>query len=363
MIKVTAFMLSPAGEPNGLIARLTSVLTKNIDVMNKPLLIVALSCLSLLFACAAPPNGREVAKQEREISNSVRNVPIKPSARPATRQQFDSLQVGRSIRTIHWTAPANIPSTQSLPVIVLLHGNSAYGNPVAEITESNGGFDAFAEQQGFIAIYPDAIGSWNDGKDSRSQLNDDVSFIIEAINFVAQQRKIDGRRVFIAGFSEGGMMALRVACEAPRGFAGVAVVAANMPRSMAKGCDNAIPMPAIFIFGEADPVINFGGGMFNPGGLSGDLLSTAATVNFWVNKNNAAFHSKRALPDLDPRDGTTTIVQNYQSRGRDMVQFYKVIGGGHTWPGGTQYAPQRSVGNVARDFSANQAIWDFFNAR
>ena len=42
------------------------------------------------------------------------------------------------------------------------------------------------------------------------------------------------------------------------------------------------------------------------------------------------------------------------------VALYFVKGGGHTWPGGPQYAPVFLIGGTNRDFSASNVIWDFF---
>jgi len=49
------------------------------------------------------------------------------------------------------------------------------------------------------------------------------------------------------------------------------------------------------------------------------------------------------------------------SCGRDgtEVTLYRVAGGGHTWPGGPQFAPPRLIGRVTRDFGTD-AIWTFF---
>ncbi|MGQ0569083.1 MAG: hypothetical protein ACT4P5_06055 [Armatimonadota bacterium] len=41
------------------------------------------------------------------------------------------------------------------------------------------------------------------------------------------------------------------------------------------------------------------------------------------------------------------------------VILYAVEGGGHTWPGGWQYLPERVVGRTSRDIDANQVIWSF----
>ena len=42
------------------------------------------------------------------------------------------------------------------------------------------------------------------------------------------------------------------------------------------------------------------------------------------------------------------------------VILYTIDGGGHTWPGGLQYLPERIIGKTSKDLDANQLIWDFF---
>jgi polyhydroxybutyrate depolymerase len=42
------------------------------------------------------------------------------------------------------------------------------------------------------------------------------------------------------------------------------------------------------------------------------------------------------------------------------VILYTIEGGGHTWPGGLQYLPERIIGKTSKDLDANQLIWDFF---
>jgi polyhydroxybutyrate depolymerase len=45
-----------------------------------------------------------------------------------------------------------------------------------------------------------------------------------------------------------------------------------------------------------------------------------------------------------------------------LVILVKVIGGGHTWPGGRQYLNPRMVGVVSRDMNASDMILDFFTS-
>lgn len=42
------------------------------------------------------------------------------------------------------------------------------------------------------------------------------------------------------------------------------------------------------------------------------------------------------------------------------VIFYAIEGGGHTWPNGYKYLPERFVGKTSKDINANEVIWNFF---
>jgi len=45
------------------------------------------------------------------------------------------------------------------------------------------------------------------------------------------------------------------------------------------------------------------------------------------------------------------------------VALYKVIGGGHTLPGGRQYLPARVVDRTCGDIDAAATVWRFLAAR
>jgi polyhydroxybutyrate depolymerase len=42
------------------------------------------------------------------------------------------------------------------------------------------------------------------------------------------------------------------------------------------------------------------------------------------------------------------------------VKLAAIEGGGHTWPGGYQYLPERFIGKTSQDVDANALIWNFF---
>ncbi len=67
----------------------------------------------------------------------------------------------------------------------------------------------------------------------------------------------------------------------------------------------------------------------------------------------------RTKIDNAPKDGTE-IEKYVYSCGEAEVVLYKVIGGGHTWPGGQQYLAERIIGKTSRDINATEEIWEFF---
>jgi polyhydroxybutyrate depolymerase len=68
-----------------------------------------------------------------------------------------------------------------------------------------------------------------------------------------------------------------------------------------------------------------------------------------------------SVADLDPKDDCTVTRWVYTGgREGSVVEFWRVDGGGHTWPGGDQYLPKKMIGPVCRDFDASEEIWKFF---
>jgi polyhydroxybutyrate depolymerase len=68
------------------------------------------------------------------------------------------------------------------------------------------------------------------------------------------------------------------------------------------------------------------------------------------------------LPDLDPSDGTRVRAERYD--GAAPVVHYAILGGGHTWPGGTSFAEwllQGLLGAESKDLDTTRSIWRFFS--
>jgi len=270
-------------------------------------------------------------------------------------------------RTYRLIVPTNYDPAMPTPLVLALHGGGGSGEQMCTLP---GGIQELAEREGFIVVCPDAVENhWNDGRGNqeyRSQADDidDVGFLLALIGRLSQGYNIDPAQIYVTGASNGGMMTQRMACEAGGAFAAAAVVIASQPANL--DCEPERPISILFMSGTDDPLMPYEGGEvhFYRQEL-GEVLSTQDTVSFWSGANGCdPAPETELLPDLDPGDGTRIRLDAY-SDCDDGVQvlLYTVQGGGHSWPGGSQYLPRSVIGRVSRDLHANEAIWEFFAER
>jgi poly(3-hydroxybutyrate) depolymerase len=73
---------------------------------------------------------------------------------------------------------------------------------------------------------------------------DDVQFVRDVIAHVEAEYRIDSRRVYAAGFSNGAMMTHRLAADLPDLLAGVALAEGTVGRDQGDGTWASIPEPA-----------------------------------------------------------------------------------------------------------------------
>lgn len=130
----------------------------------------------------------------------------------------------------------HVPSTwslgQSLPLVFVLHGTTQTGERIMEISN----FNALAEANNFIVVYPDGIGgSWNTGIPLASTA-DDMGLIEALIARFQVDLGVDTLRIYSCGFSAGGYLSYRLACESSRCFAAVASVAGTMTQDASDAC-------------------------------------------------------------------------------------------------------------------------------
>jgi polyhydroxybutyrate depolymerase len=275
-----------------------------------------------------------------------------------------AIKIGDLNRYYELYKPDAHASRSHLPLVIVLHGANAAGS----IIRLYSGFNDLAERKKFMVVYPDSYGScWNDGRvDMESTAFksgiDDVRFISQLIDYIVSVYSVDRNRVYAAGFSNGGMMALRLGIAMPEKLAAVATVSGLLPKHLAQFRVRK-PVPVLMIHGTSDRTVPWTGGMLKSREKArGEVLSFVDTALFWARNNGCRAPAELIImPDVDPGDGTLAFQVSYTccNPGSEVL-LLAIQGGDHNWPGTGQLLPENKVGKTSRDINATAYIWDFF---
>jgi len=276
-----------------------------------------------------------------------------------------SMDHGGRLRLYRVHVPPSYRGDRPVPLVLALHGGG--GDAQIQATDSYYGQIRKSDAEGYVVAFPNGVSrfkggrlaTWNAGLccgAARDQGVDDVDFIRNVVRHLRSQLNIDADRVFAEGMSNGGMMAYRLACEAPDVFKAVASVAGTDNTSH---CAPQRPVSILHIHARDDDRVLFNGGAGQFAGRGreqvNDFVSVPETIRRWVQRNGCAATPHRVLD----RPGVTCD-RYAPCQGGTEVQLCVTETGGHSWPGGTKPRGGQA-GSTA--LSATDAIWAFFSSR
>lgn len=268
----------------------------------------------------------------------------------------DSIESGGLTRYYTVYTPAAYDGSEPVPVVLNLHG---YGSAAFQQI-FYGEFRPIADTANFLLVLPDGTNDligwqhWNTFTPSGTGV-DDAAFISDLLDTLIAEYNIDENRIYSTGMSNGGFMSYELACQLSGRIAAVASVTGSIDEDRFGSCDPSHPMPVMEIHGTNDLTVPYmGGGAFG-------FVPIPDVIDYWVGFNNTDPEPELIdIPDTNPGDGST--VEHYIYSGGDngvSVEHFKVIDGGHTWPGTIFLIPE--AGSTNKDINASAEIWRFFS--
>ena len=264
-------------------------------------------------------------------------------------------------RSYHLHVPSAVGPTPA-PLVLVFHGGGGTGPGTERLTR----FTALADREGFLVAFPEGVEkNWNDGREftsSRAHRDhvDDVAFVAALIDAIGRAHAVDPRRVYATGISNGGIFAHYLAAHLSARIAAIAPVVGGIADPPDAWLRPEQPVSVLMLQGTRDPLVPYHGGAVAFG--RGKIIDTEEAARRWAALNGGREPVREPLP-ADGKDRCGGLRTIYPG-GRDgsEVTLVRLDGGGHTWPGGAQYLPERLIGRVCRDFDATVLIWDFFKA-
>jgi poly(hydroxyalkanoate) depolymerase family esterase len=269
--------------------------------------------------------------------------------------------------------PSGSLRRHSLPLIVMLHGCQQDPLSFAEGTRMN----KWAEDGRCAVLYPEQstrsnpMRCWNWFESASLAGHGEAALLARLIDRITRRRRIDPRRVYLAGMSAGGAMACLMAVRHSRLFAACAIHSGVM-----YGVASS-PMQAVSVMqsGPSPASIDKARRLLHEVGESPVALPTLVihgdrdtTVNP-VNADHIIMQLKERTELIDPSAGALPASgellidhgghayrqQDYTQRGRPLLRKILVQGLGHAWSGGDS----RYEFNDADGPDATQLILDF----
>jgi polyhydroxybutyrate depolymerase len=288
---------------------------------------------------------------------------------------LEQLVAGKPIQRSYWTYVPN-SVTENPALVVVLHGYSGSAVGIAEYSNMN----AVAEEAGFVVAYPqgtiDQEGNafFNVGYAFHQNVAvDDVDFVRRMISELRTEYAVDSDQIFATGMSNGGEMSYLLACRASTLFRAVAPIAGSMVGLSLEDCSPERPIPIFAISGTDDPVTVYSGDLENAGGW-GPYLGQDETIAYWARQYGLEQRTSTALanPHKPMLTGDSHITWERYSNDNltTEIWFYRVVNGGHDWPGAkstewwrlSTYPALMAMGfGKNHDIDASREIWAFFS--
>ena len=240
-----------------------------------------------------------------------------------------------------WTivVPSGPPASA---VVVVLHGVGGRGADMR-----SAGFEPLAAGKGVVLAYPDAIGgAWNDGRPGADPVVpgapiDDGRFLRMLIDETVARTGAAAGRVAVVGFSNGAVMASRLACDLADRVSALALIAGTAGQGFERSCRPSRPVAVMMAAGVSDNVVPYAGGRIANWGTKrrGYLAGVEELFAFWrVHNGCSAMQTAGGeARGVDCRSGSPVV-------------RYRVTGGAHEW-----YRAPR--------FDTTATVWDFVQRR
>ncbi|HJP77298.1 MAG TPA: ferulic acid esterase [Pseudonocardiaceae bacterium] len=301
------------------------------------------ACLALLTvaATAIPASAADVARNHPIPSFGCFRAPDLPLGQTVTA----SIESGGYQRTYRIHLPASYRSFIPTPVILTFGGRNESSTAIEGYT----GFDDLNA----VAVYPDGLtdakGETSFGGAPYSPPGDDVLFVSDLLDRLQSTLCVDPFRIYADGKSNGGGFTALLACQLEHRIAAFGMVSGAFYPQSTVGCTAGTPVSLVEFHGTADTVINYNGDNSRQG-------STLPPVMDWI--AGWAAHDHCAADPVSTDIGTDVVKFAYPGCiWFSSVQHYRVIGGGHTWPGATVH---NGPGVTTQTISATAIMWRFF---
>lgn len=186
------------------------------------------------------------------LSGGVSGIVGSLSPRPGN--NYQTFNVKGKTRTAIVDVPVN-SANRKKPILFMFGGRGQSAADAKNMSRLNAVAGRYA-----VVVHAEGIGrSWEGAPYSKTRRGEDVAFVREMVRSLSKRYNVDTRRVYAAGLSNGGGMAMNLACQAPDLVAAVVSVSGAYYDATMNDCRGR-NVPTMLIHGVHDTLMRYGGG-------------------------------------------------------------------------------------------------------
>lgn len=329
------------------------------------LTVTAASCL-LLLSCTADAGDAETAVSTTDGPATTTTVAVdtsagceRPSAPAGTTDR--TMSSGGETRAFRLVVPETYDGTTPMPVVFGFHGLTVDYRVIPGMS----GFEDMAEQYDFIGVAPSGrldgtVPYW---EAVPIEDNVETTFVSELLDLLQAEYCVDPTRVFSTGMSNGGQMSSLLACQLDDRFTAVAPLAGV--EWSGETCTGD-PVAVMAFHGDEDPVVTYEGGGLDAAAIA-DLHNWKGDPPSGVPEHGGVDDAMADWAEHNGCDAGPVVedvsaeVRRYEWQNCDATTvLYRVVGGGHTWPGRPVPGFEDRFGHTTTDIDATELMFEFF---
>lgn len=240
-------------------------------------------------------------------------------------------------RPVTLSVPAAYDPRHPAPLVLVLHGYGSTGQQHVDYF----GLSALVEGHGVLLAAPDgtldAQGNrfWDARTDACCNFKgppvDDVKYLRALLKEIRAAWKVDPKRVYVVGHSNGGFMAHRLGCELSRDISAVVSLAGTASPGKS-GCRATTPVSVLQIHGDRDVGVRYDGGVDIMGKGGGAYVGAVELTTRWARDDGCQSAAAANAPiDLESKlPGEETTVSSFEGcRAGSGVTLWTIEGGSH----------------------------------
>jgi polyhydroxybutyrate depolymerase len=217
--------------------------------------------------------------------------------------------------------------SRPFPLVVVLHGFGSTGFTA----DAYFGLSQLSDRRDFLVAYPDGTrgadgksfwDAWDACCNRGNPPVDDVAYLNAVVDDMAARYRVDDKRVYLVGHSNGGYMAHRLACSSAARFAAIMSLAGSVDPDPSE-CAPADGIAVLQIHGDQDDAVLYADNARHPGARE--------LVRRWAGHNGCAAQATAGESlDLDSAvAGAETLVERHGGCARGAAELWTMRGSGH----------------------------------